>query len=57
MKTETHNGKLVQPIEISDHQFDACERCCFQHGDECPLCFAAFREDGKEVYFVEVSND
>lgn len=48
-------------VEVKKYLFtDWCEKCCFSltagYLDPCPIkkCSARFREDKKDVYFVEV---
>ena len=59
----TLNGKLYKTVEVKNWE-EHCEKCAFLLNNECenfnddiPRCEAVDREDGKNVYFLEVKTN
>lgn len=57
------NGKLYKTVECKSSE-EHCEKCAFLLNNECesfnddiPRCEAIDREDGKNVYFLEVKTN
>ena len=51
-KFEGRKYKVVERVNKYDLY---CDRCAFDEGGDCyPYCYSDVREDGKNVYFVEV---